>query len=76
DRAHDSGAIADQLDQQLGDAEAGLAALTATLEAILLGTENGDIDTIRTGLQDLADSFVDAAIAADVNLGFNNQDGD
>ncbi|MEO0576314.1 MAG: imelysin family protein, partial [Pseudomonadota bacterium] len=47
DRAHDSGAIADQLDQQLGDAEAGLAALTATLEAILLGTENGDIDTIR-----------------------------
>ncbi|MEM7611997.1 MAG: imelysin family protein [Pseudomonadota bacterium] len=75
-RAHDSQAIADQLDAQLGAAEAGLAALNASLESILLGTETGDIDTVRTSLQDLADSFIDAAVAADVNLGFNNQDGD
>ncbi|MEL6870867.1 MAG: imelysin family protein [Pseudomonadota bacterium] len=75
-RAHDSGAIADQLDQQLAAAESGLAVLSASLEDILLGAETGDIDVVRTSLQDLADSFVDSAIAADVNLGFNNQDGD
>ncbi|MEL7024105.1 MAG: imelysin family protein [Pseudomonadota bacterium] len=75
-RAHDAEAIADQLDSQLATAETGLAALSVSLEAILMGTQTGDIDTIRTSLQDLADSFIDAAVAADVNLGFNNQDGD
>lgn len=75
-RAHDSESIADQLDAQLAQAETGIDALNSSLESILMGTSTGDIDTIRTSLQDLADLFIDAAVAADVNLGFNNQDGD
>ncbi|MEM7278938.1 MAG: imelysin family protein, partial [Pseudomonadota bacterium] len=75
-RAHNADAISGQLDTQLASAENGLAALTASLEAILLGTASGDVDVVRVAMQDLADSFVDAAVAADVNLGFNNQDGD
>jgi len=75
-RAHSADAISAQLDSQLSTAEEGLAALNASLEGIILGTDSGDIDSVRAAMQDLADSFIDAAIAADVNLGFNNQDGD
>ncbi|MEM8547808.1 MAG: imelysin family protein [Pseudomonadota bacterium] len=75
-RAHDGDAISLQLSNQLQQAETTLAGYTATLEAVLMGTETEDVDSVRTGLQDLADSFIDAAVAADVNLGFNNQDGD
>ena len=75
-RAHDADAISTQLDTQLQDAQDGLAALTASIEDIILGTETGDIDRVRVAMQDLADSFIDAAVAADVNLGFSNQDGD
>ncbi|MEM9322795.1 MAG: imelysin family protein [Pseudomonadota bacterium] len=75
-RAHDSEAISNQLNAELADAEAGLVALNDSLESILMGTGTGDIDIIRTSLQDLADVFIDAAVAADVNLGFSNQDGD
>ena len=75
-RAHDADAISAQLDTQLAAAESGLDALTASLEDIILGQASGDIDSVRVAMQDLADSFIDAAIAADVNLGFNNQDGD
>ncbi|MEM8983705.1 MAG: imelysin family protein [Pseudomonadota bacterium] len=75
-RAHDANAISTQIDGQLGTAESGLAALSDSVESIILGTGSGDLDTIRSSMQDLADSFIDAAIAADVNLGFNNQDGD
>ncbi|MEO1320415.1 MAG: imelysin family protein, partial [Pseudomonadota bacterium] len=75
-RAHDSEAISNQLNAELVDAEAGLVALNDSLESILMGTGTGDIDIIRTSLQDLADVFIDAAVAADVNLGFSNQDGD
>ncbi|MEM7764051.1 MAG: imelysin family protein [Pseudomonadota bacterium] len=75
-RAHDGEAISGQLDTNLATAEGGLNALSSSIESILLGTSTGDIDTIRTSLQDLADVFIDAAVAADVNLGFSNQDGD
>ena len=75
-RAHDADAISNQLNAQLQAAEVGLAALTASIEDIIQGTETGDIDSVRVAMQDLADSFIDAAVAADVNLGFSNQDGD
>ncbi|MEM7504505.1 MAG: imelysin family protein [Pseudomonadota bacterium] len=75
-RAHDADAISDQLDSQLQSAQDGLAALTASVEDIIMGTQAGDLDVVRVAMQDLADSFIDAAVAADVNLGFSNQDGD
>ncbi|MEM7432884.1 MAG: imelysin family protein [Pseudomonadota bacterium] len=75
-RAHSADPISTQLNDQLQAAQDGLDVLTASIEAIILGTETGDIDIVRTSMQDLADSFIDAAVAADVNLGFSNQDGD
>lgn len=75
-RAHGATAISNQLDTQLQAAQDALAALTASIEDIILGTETGDIDAVRVAMQDLADSIIDAAVAADVNLGFSNQDGD
>ncbi|MEL7449458.1 MAG: imelysin family protein [Pseudomonadota bacterium] len=75
-RAHAAESISDQLDGELSTAETGLAAIDASLEDILLGTASGDIDSVRVAMQDLADLFIDSAVAADVSLGFNNQDGD
>ncbi|MEM8682939.1 MAG: imelysin family protein [Pseudomonadota bacterium] len=75
-RAHDAANIGNQLDSQLGDAEQNLDSLNASFESVLLGTATGDPNPARVAMQDLADSFIDAAVAADVSLGFNNQDGD
>ncbi|MEM6512932.1 MAG: imelysin family protein [Pseudomonadota bacterium] len=76
ERAHASGDISRQLESQLATALDNVTSTTSTFESILLGTGTGDLNPARSAMQDLADSFVDAAVAADVQLGFNNQDGD
>ncbi|MEO0423856.1 MAG: imelysin family protein [Pseudomonadota bacterium] len=76
-RAEEADSISNQLDDQLTVIEDNIVAIDETLEQLILTDPSAAaIDAVRSTMQDLADSFIDAAIAADVSLGFNNQDGD
>lgn len=74
-RAHDADSIGGQLADALDDAQTALDE-TAAFEDVLSGTAAGDMAGLRAAFQRMANLAVDAAVAADVELGFNNQDGD
>jgi hypothetical protein len=76
ERAHDADEVGVQVRAEIDRANSGVGALNATLEGIVAGQATGDIETIRQACQQIATLMVDAAVAANVNLGFNNQDGD
>ena len=64
--------IADQLDA-IDDV---LAAFDGSLEAVISGHATGDAEQLRATIRHLANLFLDAAVAAGLDIGFNNQDGD
>ena len=64
--------IADQLDL-IDDV---LAAFDGSLEEVIVGQASGDAEQLRATIRHLADLFLDAALSAGVDIGFNNQDGD
>ena len=78
-RAHDETSIGGQLGATASDAQARLAALAASLEAIVGGQATADrkqVQALFDDLQTLSNLGVDASVAAGVNLGFNSEDGD
>ncbi|MEM9208476.1 MAG: imelysin family protein, partial [Pseudomonadota bacterium] len=75
-RAPDADAIATQLEDQLEDAEMNLTAQSETLETILAGANPDAVRPANDAFQLLANTFLDAAVAADVTIAFTNRDGD
>ncbi|MEM7364406.1 MAG: imelysin family protein [Pseudomonadota bacterium] len=68
--------VAEQLDTALSEALVAMNALDGSLKDIIDGQATGDLEAIHDPLQDVADLILDVAVEADVNLGFNNADGD
>ena len=64
--------VADQLDL-IDDV---LAAFDGSLEEVIVGQASGDAEQLRATIRHLADLFLDSALSAGVDIGFNNQDGD
>ncbi|MEM9622538.1 MAG: imelysin family protein [Pseudomonadota bacterium] len=75
-RVLESDTLADQVAQEITAADTAADSITATLEDIVAGQATGDIESVRLAFQNLADLMVDIAVAAGLELGFNNQDGD
>lgn len=75
-RAHDGEAVGNEIASAFDDAEQRLAALDASFEDVVGGEASGDIDGIGAVFQRLERLSREAANAANVNLGFNNEDGD
>lgn len=75
-RAHDGEAVGDEIASAFDDAEERLAALDASFEDVVSGRASGDVDGIGAVFQRLERLAREAANAANVNLGFNNEDGD
>lgn len=75
-RAHDGETVGDEIASAFDDAEQRLAALDASFEDVVGGLASGDIDGIGAVFQRLERLAREAANAAEVNLGFNNEDGD
>lgn len=78
-RAHaedDGEAIGENLAAALAAAAAQLTALDARIEDIVGGTATGDLDGLAEVFQRISRLGEDAAVAADVQLGFTHDDGD
>ena len=68
--------ISEQIAGQLDLADDALEALEGSLEDVVAGDADGDAEQVRATIRELANLFLDSALAAGVNIGFNNQDGD
>jgi predicted lipoprotein len=76
DRSLTISSVGDQLSDQLVTLDTQLRMLAPELEDIVAGNAAGDLEVISDALQTVADLTIDVAVAAGVNLGFNNRDGD
>ena len=68
--------ISEQIAGQLDLADDALEALEGSLEDVVAGDAGGDAEQVRATIRELANLFLDSALDAGVNIGFNNQDGD
>lgn len=75
-RAHDADQIGADLAAALAEAVERLAALDGSFESIVGGTAAGDLEGVEEVFQRIFLLGENAAVAADVLLGFNHQDGD
>ena len=77
ERVHSASTINSQIKNEFDALDSAFDALgDKSLGDVVTGVVTGDLDSIRISFGNLADLAVDAAVASDVNLGFNNQDGD
>ena len=79
ERAHDAEAVTALIAKELEAAEAALLAIGEggrTLEQVVEDESSRDVEALYDAFQNLADLAVEAAVAAEVELGFNFQDGD
>ena len=75
-RAHDADQIGADLAAALAEAVERLAALDGSFEDIVGGAAAGDLEGLEAVFQRISRLGEDAAVATDVLLGFNDQDGD
>lgn len=75
-RAHAEDGIGADLVAALAEAVERLAALDASIEDIVAGTAPGDLAGLAEVFQRISRLGEDAAVAADVQLGFTHDDGD
>ena len=75
-RAHDGETIGNEIASAFDDADERLTAFEAGFEDVIRGEAVGDIDAVGAVFQRLERLAREAANVANVNLGFNNEDGD
>lgn len=78
-RAHDDEAVGDQLASVAASMQQRIAAMAGSFEDIVASQQGADLAQLQglfDDLQQLSDLAVDASVVADVNLGFNSEDGD
>ena len=68
--------VSELIHDQLDTIDDVLDAFDGSLEDTIVGNASGDAEQLRATIRHLADLFLDSALAAGVDVGFNNQDGD
>ena len=68
--------VSELIHDQLDMIDEVLGAFDGSLEDVIVGSASGDAEQLRATIRHLADLFLDSALAAGVDVGFNNQDGD
>lgn len=75
-RAHDDEAVGNQLASVATTMQERVAAMADSFEDIVASGQTAELQLLFNDLQQLSDLAVDASVVANVNLGFNSEDGD